>query len=290
MHWPHRKWQYFTLALVLFLGKLPTCFGQMRWAAPQRRPFDSNHSALSNLNHPSSLSMQVLGGGQTIRLQQDFEDLNREFEMRQKFNLLAWDEVMSHQNRVNEFSREVFNQIRSYQVSQVKKKLIPWLRELQNEELVQIILKPLAALMAGVGFYLGDPLDLALSEDIRVLMQAHFPTRRFQLILSSPFLESSLDWTGGAIQQAREGSEVRVDPLARSNERFRVSFSKLLPWWGIYTGIYYGSSSKFLGASLSKPLFLNLNCVFDVVFPLDSDHSEIKQTGEAIRLSYHLNF
>lgn len=282
---------YVAFGFAFILGSPLSIHAQMNWAAPQSDSLDSNRSALSTLGTPTLHAVQVLDLGQTARLQQDLEDLNREFEMRQKFNLLTWDEMILHQNRVKEFSQEVLSQIRNYQVRQAKKKIIPWIRGLQNDDLIQAMIKPMAVLMGGLGFYLGDPLDLALTDDIRILMQTHFRAKRFQFILSTPLVESSLDWVASSALVAHQKRyEEFTDPLARANENFRVSLSRVLPVWDIYTGVYYGSSSKFLGASLSKSLFSNLNCVFDVVFPLDPAHSELKMAGEAIHVSYYMNF
>ncbi len=283
--------------LFFFLGGLGevTCLAQIvdfkpKWSGMSTIELNSNQSYLADTFLKTQLNNDVLDYSQTLDLRQRFEDLNRDYEMRQKFGLVCHELEINHTGQVSDFSKKVAQQVKSRQMIIEKKKFMPFVDSLRKTEILRAVEKPAGFLVGAVAIYFGEPIRVHLSQEVKISAKAVVPSRTGSLVVNSPYLNGVLDVRASAPLGRDPASVSPPDAMGRGDERFRVVLSQVLPWIGVSSGWSYVSTSNLFGASFNKQITPHLSCSFDYYFPLDPLTTDVKIPGENVKLSYGMNF
>lgn len=228
-----------------------------------RKQITPNQSYLAdqakNLNIEAINQMQVLGNRQVLELRQQYQDLNRDYEMRRLYGLVDTKAETSHTDQMNGFSRTVIGQVRQNQVKQYGEKLV---HASQQNEALRTVAKPAAVAGTIVAVSSGMPVGIKLSDSSKLTTMTNVADRNGQIHLESPLMDARVEM--------RAAAPSVWDPT-QPGERFQLSLSRPLDFWDLRSGVTYGSSSTSLSASLVKPLSEHLTAVLDSIHPLSSD-------------------
>jgi hypothetical protein len=241
-----------------------------------------NCSYLSDINHaPDPEFLNSLVDHQTVlNLNQQYQDMNRDFELKQKYGLVDMNQEQSHGNDVTHYGRQAFAEVRKYQTNREVKRLR---KAVDRDETLRALMKPAAIVGAGAAFYSGTPVNVQLDDDTKIRAIANGPSQTGQFSLLSSMGTTSLDFD---LNKPDPNKAYTADPRGQI-ERYRFSFSRGLPIWDLTSGFYYGGSTSSVGASLSKNLMPHLTAVVDSVRPLQQGRYF---SEESLRFFYGVTF
>lgn len=241
-----------------------------------------NCSFLNDQNHsePTVFLNRLVDQKTVSNLNQQYQDMNRDYEMRVQYGLADRTEVQSHGDDVSHFGRQAFAQVRHYQVNQEARHLKT---AVDRDETLKALLKPAAVVGAGAAFYSGTPVSVNIDDDTTFRAMANVPTQTGQVSLLSTVGTTSVDFD---MNRPDPNKAFTGDPRAQI-EKYRFSFSRGLPLWDLTSGLSYGGSTTAVGASLSKSLMPHLTAVVDSVRPMQQGRYYAE---ESLRFFYGLSF
>jgi hypothetical protein len=234
------------------------------------------------MNHsedPNFLT-QLLDQKSVLNLNQQYQDMNRDYELKQKFGLVDRTQEQSHGDDVHHFGRVAFAEVRKYQTNQEAKRLK---KVVDQDETLKVFMKPAAVVGAGAAIYGGTPVNLQIDEDTRMRAMANVPSQTAQFSLFSTLGTTSVDFD---LNRPDPNRPYTANPRAQI-ERYRLTFSRGLPIWNLSSGLTYGGSTSTVGASLSKNLVPHLTAIVDTVRPMQPNRY---YSEESLRLFYGLQF
>ena len=171
-------------------------------------------------------------------LEQQYQDLNRDYDDRRAFGLSSDVESQTRQNeRLRGFSRSVLGQVQQTQVE-------------RNSEYAKRAANGIGktpGTIIGVMFLLtsGTPIQLKLADRWHLVARSNALQQQGGLQIASPLFDSSFDFAS------------RSDA---NSERYRLSVSRPL-LFDVQSGVSYGGTSGTVSASLSRALMSNLSLV-----------------------------
>lgn len=215
-----------------------------------------------------------------LNLNQQYDDMNRDYDRRVQYGLADRTEVQNHGGDVSHFGKVAFAQVRHYQVNQEAKRLKS---VVDREDSLKALLKPAAVVGAGAAFYGGTPVSVDLDDDTTFRAMANVPTQTGQVSLFSPAGTTSVDFD---MNRPDPNKAFTGDPRAQI-EKYRFTFTRGLPLWDLTSGFTYGGTTTAMGASLSKNLMPHLTAVVDSVRPMQQGRYYAE---ESLRFFYGLSF
>ncbi|MFL5813072.1 MAG: hypothetical protein ACJ763_05800 [Bdellovibrionia bacterium] len=241
-----------------------------------------NCSYLNDTNHAADpLFLNHLVDQKTVlNLNQQYQDMNRDYELKQKYGLVDMNQEQNHGSDLSHFGKQAFAEVRKYQANREAKRLK---KAVDREESLKAFMKPAAIVGAGAAIYSGTPVNLEIDEDTRFRAVANGPSQTGQFSLLSNMGTTSLDFD---LNKPDPNKAYTADPRGQI-ERYRLSFSRGLPLWDLTSGVYYGGSTTSVGASISKSLMPHLTAVIDSVRPLQQGRYF---SEESLRFFYGLTF
>jgi hypothetical protein len=246
-----------------------------------------NASYLGNLQKgvaaaPQVSNEELLDQRSSVELKQQYQDMVRQYEQREAYGQASLQEKKDHVERVRGFSRGVMAQV---QRNQIQGRLERAKTAAESNPTLSKVRKPVELLAAGVALYYGTPVRLRLGNGSSVMARAHVPNQQGALALSSPLLNTSVDFNFAPLSAEEQRRQQALDRTQRL-ERVRVGVSRGLPVWGLHSGVSYGKTTGTLTASLSKQLNENLSAVVDSSRALESSTA----SEESLKLLYGIRF
>jgi hypothetical protein len=269
------------------------------WAKRESIIAEPNTSYFSDRSIQNlSWTDRILNPKRQKELQRQYEDMNRDYDMRMKYGLMDDIHRIGYFNQTAGFSNNVMGQIRGYQVENGRETMISTANRMasQNDEIKDIVKagksveKPAGIIGGAYMVGTGTPLGVKLSNDSSLTSRTDIPNQQASLTLNSPFLNTSFAMNQLVSANWVPGMGTPVDP-SQHDERYRFTVSRPLPLWNLVPGLSYGSTSTMVIASLSKPITDHLVCVVSNNTPLDPVNSDYHyNTEQVIRLSYGISF
>jgi hypothetical protein len=261
-----------------------------QWSGMSSITSSSNQSFLNNTSHNSQALVELLDPRDILILTQQLNDLNRDYNLRKNFGLVSPQFEASHTSRLTDFSKHVFGRIQDRQIEKEKRKLLGLIDEIKNSDLVKIIEKPAAVLVAIMALYSGKAIQVEVADNTKVSARAAVPSGSAQISVMSPLLNGSVDVLTHAPAGRDPTAMPQDNPLFRGDERYKVSLIKNIHEIGFTGGLHFLSTSRIVGVSIGKGILPNLNCTIHYFYPLDPARSDIRNPGENILLSYGMSF
>ncbi|MCM2278830.1 MAG: hypothetical protein NDJ89_12210 [Oligoflexia bacterium] len=226
----------------------------------------------------------LLRSADSEELQREFGALNRDFEWREKANIVDLRSRWNQVQRSRDLSKKVVGKVRNNQRDRNLKRAEKFVRSQEN------IRKPMEMALAVAAITSGQPLQTSLGADLDLYAFSNLPHGVNYLQLSSPLLTGSFTMnTGGSgLAGLTQGPP---DWIVR-NERYRLSLTRELPLWqlgDIGTGLHYGSSTESVTASVSKRLTADLSCELGSQNPI-SAASPLRGSEESVKVKYEVKF
>ena len=211
-------------------------------------------------------------------MRQRYEDLYREFELQEKYDLVDADERRLQHQRNRDFGRFYLRSLFSFHVTEGIKRA-----EKNSEEM-----RTFKRVHDKVEHVMRQGVQLDISERFKVGSRADIPRQRARVWMISPVVNGAFEMAVGSAQ-AGDPTAKALDP-SRRDERYRLSLTRQVPVLNLDSAVTYGSSSSSVTASLSKQFSNNLTCVLDRSQPMPSTRSELRVAEQSAKVVYRLEF
>jgi hypothetical protein len=224
------------------------------WMKSECSRISENISFLNNetSRQTESLSEFIVDRKTALSMRQEYDDLVRWHEMRERYGLNSNQDDRVHTAKVSELTTDILKRIEMQHVRKNSAKL----RKIVETDptfapIISKVRRPVGLVFAVAGIYTGEPMNVQLSERTRLTARTNVPAKRGQLFVASPLMNGSVDFIANASSQEKE-------------ERYRFSVSRNLPVFDLSSSLSYGTTTNAMTASLSRPLFVpNLTAVMD---------------------------
>lgn len=213
------------------------------------------------LGNSNTLSGVLMEERRAAELRQQYSDMTREYENREKFGLLAPWERMKYEEQVRGFSQNVFNQVRDRQMEAHSKRMEGNLRAgVKNERKgsgPQVVATSAVVMGAVVALVSGQPVDVKISPEVGFTNRFDLRGQNESLRFYSPLLQSELSFSANAPdrQDMSQGAGAQ-------GERFKLTLGHQLPIWSLTAGLTAGSSSRTVQATLTKQITPEISMVW----------------------------
>jgi hypothetical protein len=255
------------------------------WAMNSPVAYSPNESYMSNFTIVAperALFDQgdIMSQRKLLELKQQYTDMNRDFDQRTTYGLADPDTTRFQYDRMRNFSRDVFTQMRTFQSSVYRDKL-----NAAAERDPNLRSTPVRVVGGISAIYFNSPVMIALSEETRISARTSLPDQTGQVAFTSPVINGTLDMDGHAEDALIPGT-VPTDPTW-TREKYRLSVNRPLGIFGITSAASYGSTTTQVSASVSKPISDHVTCVVDTVKPLNAPGAVPE---ERVKVLYGLSF
>ncbi len=269
------------LGACFVLGSLEAWSGDFNVKASNVEVKDLNNRDLAKVSahvspwagflvQPRNPEFTVLDEGKVTQFGQQYHDLVREYDWREKYRLNGIVAQVQHLDRLKGFAQYLFRAVVDFQIRQKLKKA-----EARSPE-VRIIHHMHNSVRAA---------SVRIA-DFRVEAGADLPRKKAQIGVNSPYADGKMEFSVGS-EYDPYAPEVNVDP-SRAEERFRVSVSRQVPSLQMGTSLSYGGSTHFLQAAVNRRVTSNLILEMIMMRSLASRSAVVPQ--EVLKVSYHIGF
>jgi hypothetical protein len=223
---------------------------------------------------------------------QQYEDLNRDYDMRKRAGLISPTAFQSHSGAVSDFSNKVLDEIEKRKLAKTGDAAV---RVVEKHEAIKTVLAPGAV---AAGFYIGRPVSFRLTDESRFSFRTSVRDRMGQLELHSSLVYGSFEYHPQAPDSYSLINPTGVDFGKAMDfnymadfgaERYQFKLVRALPYFDVNSSVLYGSSSNVVAGSLTKQLTDHVACVVDSIrylTPYDDAHA----MEERVRLRYDIHF
>jgi hypothetical protein len=252
----------------------------------------TNHTYLAQIKNPNRSAWldDAIDLEELIRIQDQWERMNRSYDQNSKYGLVGHDLEWFHNREMIDFSKGFLRRISRHQINRERRRFRLLVAQLKESEWMKVLIQPLGIVASLVASYFGQPLHFDIAEKTRISTWTTLQSRTVKIFLTSPWLNGSFDFLGTAPSSRNPWAAPPQDPFEREDERYRLTLTKRLFPDGPTAGVSYTGTSKVLTASLSQELLPHLNCHFASVYPLNSSESDVKSFGEEVKVNYGFQF
>lgn len=255
----------FTIALLLVLFLITKCAdaAQLSDLGVGEQNYSSILNSLTTPSYiPLDTSIQVLGQKNIPRLQQDYINQTRDYDMRQSYGLNSTVDEQTYIANMQGFGRQVIGAARNNEASE-------YASTAKTSQDNGDIAQPLVYAGAVGAFGMGTP-------------------------VKTEALGSKIVWNGDAMRQHGElnvtnpllNTRFEIDQ-ANNPEHYRTTVSRALPL-DFSSSLIYGSTTSSLHASLSRPLWGHIAASVDTTMPVGTAPN--MAPGATCGLSYGVVF
>jgi hypothetical protein len=191
-----------------------------------------NASILYSNQNPAFLNQGfgVLSKQQVNQLRQDYEDRNRDYDMRSAYGINGQNDEMDHEQSMKDMGHEVINSARNTTTQQYG-------QNIDNAQKSGDIAQPLVYAGGAVGVVNGTPIKMHLGQNTQATWSTNAINRQSQLDVKSSDMVAS----------------ARMDQSSGAIEHYSLSVNKPL-FLGVGSGVTYGGTSNTVSATLSHPI------------------------------------
>jgi hypothetical protein len=249
--------------------------------------FEENQSFLantqigtnSNAELNASLENKLYGTSLSNRLELEYQDLNRDFDMRERYGLNSSFAEADHQHKTSQFGRYVMRHAFSYQVTEGLKKAEKVSSEgraiKRTHDTIQNIVQNSTKVEFSPEFKMGTKTDL--------------PHQRGQLWVRSTFFDADLNAVAGKTFEFTPRAETSGSS-ATNSDRLYLNMSRDLGVFGLQSAMSYGFETTRMNHSVSKLLLPNLSAELATTRGLNSGKAGMAKSEESVRMTYGLKF
>ena len=267
----------------------PKKIPRLVWSAPKpSKVRTANESFLVNKTYiySTGLAEKIINKDTAIEMRQQYEDMVRDYELRKRYSLIELQEEKEHNNQVTGFTKNVLTTVRKEHTNRQLKLLR---KAAEKDPYLGKLAKPAALAFALYATYNGEPVRLNVSDDTQLSVKTIAPERKAGISVSSPLINTSLDFASAAPSARDPYSPASSDPL-QNDERYRISLSRAIPVVDISTGLSYGTTTNTVTTSLSRQLTDHLNCIFDAQRTINYGRPDQRNGQERVSLQYGISF
>ncbi len=252
----------------------------------------SNFSFLSNQKFvwkDPTLNDILFDRQMVLTMKQDYEDQNRDYEMRERYKLVDRNKQSEHLRSMNRFSEEVINQIRDRQKEIHMNKLKDFAKKDPN---IRMLKRPAAVLGVLYGLYKGEEFELPIaSNEMRLRAYTKALERRGGFKLYNPIINTGFDMMAKAPQKrdAFEPVTENSDTMAGS-ERYRVHVWRSIPGLDVTSSLAYAFTTDTANATFSKPIVAHLTAQVDGSRVMRTNFKTATQNEGRVSLNYGVSF
>ncbi|OFZ82095.1 MAG: hypothetical protein A2583_11995 [Bdellovibrionales bacterium RIFOXYD1_FULL_53_11] len=232
----------------------------------------------------------IIAPDQAVGMKRSYEDMVRPYEDRARYRLMDPRERREYNDRVQSFTKDSLNRIRAYQVGENLKK---FRKEAEKDPIVSVLKKPVAAAFLVYAVYNGQPVDVKIAKDTKLIGKTNIADKRGGIAVESPVINTSVDFVPEA---PLDRNPFAPDPALKASkwneERYRVGVNRSIPVVDVRTGVAYGVTTSTLTTSVSRQVVPNLTCSVDVARNLKYERASEKgkKGEETVRLEYGIRF
>jgi hypothetical protein len=230
----------------------------------------------TSANHPL---VNIIDNHNALDLRQKYDDMNRDYEMRQAYGLNTVADSVGHNSQVSDLGRDAMQRTAAYQGQQAQ-------ASVASNPNMQPLVVPATVVGGAAALYRGSGVNVINSGNIKLRAKASVRNQTTGLELISPIVHGSVDMTMTAPTTA--DTYAPLDPMARI-ERYRLSLTRNLPF-DVSSGVYYGTTTSTMSASLSRKITDHLTAVVDTAKTMDPSLEVISPSEQSLRLLYGLRF
>jgi hypothetical protein len=229
-----------------------------------------NSSILYSNHNPSYVSpvfgTNLIGQGKVDSLRDDYENRNRDYQMRTTYGIATQNDEIDHENSMKDIGHQVINAARNGQTQQYG-------QNVSHAEQQGDIAKPLVYAGGAVGFGTGTPVKMKLGKDTQATWSSNVINRQSTLDVRNPNVSAT----------------VKMDQSSSASEFYQVSVSKPLAL-GVSSGLNYGGTSNTVSGSLSRPIVGPLSASVGGSMPAGANNPTGAVTQGTVGLNYGMKF
>ena len=212
-----------------------------------------------------------------LRMRQQYQDMNREYEFRKQYGLAHQSYSLDHQARVEAFSEYLVRFIFSRQVTEGMKKA----------EKSSSGVRTFRAVQSQVKSVVQGSMKVEVADNFKMGTKTNLPQRTGHVWLRSDLVNGSFN----VDLRTPEWDSTNVRPVNYYQEKYKLTFDRRLPVWGLTSAVSYGATTTRLATSISKQLTANLSAHFSTVRGFDTVRSGIPtKTEELFVVNYGIRF
>ena len=273
-------------AFAAVLGSLVTTSSALA-EAPHPYDFEINQSFLSNTQigaqgedgETRDIQNKIYGTSLTRKMTMEYQDLNRDYEMRMNYGLTNSFSQQDQYNRNSAFGRYVMRNVFTYQVDENLKKAEKSSEEgrtiKHTHDAIQNIVKNSTKFDLGQNFKFGTKTDL--------------PSQRGQIWMHSDLFNADLNGVMGHAFSLSPQAETSSTSAVQADHLY-MNVSRDLGVLGLKSAMSYGFESTRMNHSVSKQVLPNLNAEVATTRGLDAGKSGMNKSEESLRMTYGLRF
>lgn len=213
------------------------------------------------LGEGSSVTGLLMEEQRAAELRQQYNDMNREYEAREKFGLLDPWEKAGHEQQMRGFSESIFNSIRDRQIGahakRVERNIQQGAKNERKDSGKRVVATGVVVVGAVAAMVAGHPLDIKLAPEIGIVSRLDVLNKHESLRFYSPLLQSELSFSAGAPDR-----QDMAQGMGAQGERFKLYVGHQLPLWSLTAGVIAGSSSRTVQATLTKQITPEISMVW----------------------------
>jgi hypothetical protein len=214
-------------------------------------------------------------------MRQQYEDMNRDYEMRHVYGLTTYDLERAHAAQMSQFTQDIMNSVENNQLRQEQDRITnsETVKSLEKSDTVKALERP--AIVVGVmgAAYYGKPFGFDVAPETRVTGYSNLRGQAGGFGLVTRYGSTNFDL---AMQNMDTANSL-------GQERYRLAVAGNLPW-AFSTGFRYGTSTSTLTSSLSRPLSSHLVASFNDIRPLQAVDLGYVQPQWTLRCDYGITF
>jgi|GEM_PF-6043422 len=179
--------------------------------------------------------------------------------------------VDQNRNMTKEFVRVLKNKEFGQQRNELRTHAI--------NETSQEVQKPIEVVGGLAAIYFGEPLMVNIGPT-RIRAQPKVREQKGEYSVSTPILDSQFIYA----------EDLNRSDSRKPREKYWLNFSRDLPFFGLSSGLSYGSTSNLVTASLGRMIAPNLRCTVSTSHSTIPDPWAIATEQDSLSLSYELRF
>ena len=244
---------------------------QPQWSLHTSGENIPNISYLSNTTtnyfHDTNLRDQLFDPKLTMDMKQQYEDMNRNYDIRKTAALVGRDEEAAHDAQMTDFTRSTLKNFGNHHIQEnISKAEKAGEKIVDNDSTLKQLKKPVAVAAVVAGVYTGKTMKVKVAQDTKLSTRTDIQGQNGTVGLEAPWL------VNGAVDfNARPGQNDKVPDESMHNDRYRLALSRGLPIWGLSSGLSYATTTTTTTASLSKVILPNTTCVVDSARRMNND-------------------
>ncbi len=274
----------------------PEWGGMSGWDSTIRR---DSPTALEQTDHLQALSLlppefklNLVDRNGGLMLQQAYSDMNRGYELKEKFGLLDNYSRQEHTKQLQDLSQSVWSDLRNRQVEQARGMVIKSPFAASATKAARYIPKPIAILLfAAHAIYFGNVLNWDVGP-ARFSTMADVQQRKSIIGLSHPLVNTSVRFQALNPNTLDPATGQTTPNNGLYTFQYELSLGHTIPDLGLTTGFSYINTSDAFSAQVSQPLLVpNLTATLSAVTPIPRGNGPtLIQPNQSIRLDYGIRF